>query len=148
MSQNTTNNKSILLLAEDDDDDYLLIEKALKKAGVNLELLRVKNGEEALEYLNNSNNNVKEKTSLILLDLNMPKKNGHEVLQAIKTTPALKNIPVVILTTSNSEDDIAKCYQQGANSYLVKPSGYKELVSMVENLKNYWLNTVTLPPKL
>jgi len=138
-----------ILIAEDDEDDYLLTLEALKEAGVNNEVHWVKDGNETLEFLSsklNGNNGSSGKLpGMILLDLNMPKKDGREALQEIKSNPNFRKIPVIIMTTSSAETDVANSYDLGVNSFIKKPDRFHDLVKTVKAVFNYWLNTVKLP---
>lgn len=138
-----------ILLADEDLDDCLMIRDAMKEAGITHELRIVHNGEEALDYLHHRGTFTDETKSpaplLVLLDLKMPKKDGRETLKEIKTDPKLQALPVVILTTSHADSDVATCYALGANSYISKPVTYDGLIEVMRTLKNYWLQTVTLP---
>lgn len=142
------NDRQIILMAEDDEDDRLLTIEAFKEARVSNPLRFVKNGEELLDYLCRRNQyaeaNSAPRPSLILLDLNMPKKDGREVLHEIKTNPLLRQIPVVILTTSRDEQDIALAYELGANSFISKPVSFEALVRVIKILASYWFETVEL----
>ncbi len=138
-----------ILLVDDDEDDLLLAQRALDKSDLPHKAYSVHNGVELLEYLNRSGGYT-EKTAplpdLILLDLNMPKKNGIEALTEIRADAALRHIPIVLFTTSNSEQDILHCYQLGANSYIKKPVSFDALVEVMGSLKDYWVQYVILPP--
>jgi CheY-like chemotaxis protein len=131
-----------VLYAEDDPDDRLLAEMAHRESGAAIPLVFVADGEEALEYLRRSGRHAHRSEALqpgiVLLDLNMPRLDGGETVRIIKADPALRHIPVVILTTSAAELDIARSYDAGANSYIVKPSGYGSLVHIFECLCDYW----------
>ncbi len=131
-----------VLLVEDDDDHYFLVRKALFSSPKEFELRRVTDGDKLMEYLSAPDS---PRPSLILLDLNMPRKDGREVLREIKTLPELRHIPVVVLTTSFLESDVENCYRWGANSFIRKPIDFQDLSNMCANLKCYWLNTVELP---
>jgi two-component system, response regulator len=137
-----------IVIAEDDEDDYLLIVEALKLLDNVAFIHWAKDGEELLNYLNDcegSDNPQKKLPSLIILDLNMPKKDGREALNEIKTHPTHKSIPVVILTTSQANADISQAYKLGANSFIQKPFKYQDFKVTMEVLQNYWLNIVKLP---
>ncbi len=139
-----------ILIAEDDEDDYLLTLEALKEAGVdNTAVHWVKDGNETLEYLfsrsNGSNGSSGQLPSMILLDLNMPKKSGREALKEIKSNDRFRKIPVIIMTTSSAETDIAYSYDLGVNSFIQKPDRFHDLVDVVRVVFDYWLNTVKLP---
>lgn len=138
-----------ILIAEDDEDDFLLILEALKEAGVDNEVHWVKDGDEVMQFLtsrmNGANGTSGELPGLILLDLNMPKKDGREALKEIKSNPKLRRIPVIVMTTSSAETDIAKSYDLGVNSFIQKPVRFNELVELARVLFNYWIKTVKLP---
>lgn len=138
-----------ILMAEDDPDDCLMISKALEDYRIVNRVRFVSDGEELLKYLHHegmfSDEAAYPLPDLILLDLNMPKVDGREALQVIKNDPALKRIPVVVLTTSKSEEDVARAYQAGANSYITKPVTFAGLTAVLRNLKHYWFEMVELP---
>jgi two-component system, chemotaxis family, response regulator Rcp1 len=130
-----------ILLVEDNPGDILLTKKAFSKSKIKNNLYVTKDGVEALKFL-------KEKTiipDIILLDINLPKKNGWEVLHEIKNDEDLKSIPVIMLTTSESDVDILKSYNLYANSYLVKPVKMEEFINLVKNFTEYWFCIVKLP---
>jgi two-component system response regulator len=132
-----------ILLVEDNMDDAELTIRALKKNHVLNNLLHVKDGEEALDFIF-CNGKYKErngsiKPRVILLDLNMPKVNGVEVLQQIKANQETKEIPVVVLTSSKEDPDVSVCYKLGANSYIVKPVGFENFTEAIAELGMYWL---------
>ena len=139
-----------ILMVDDDKDDCTMVEKAFRKNNVTNHFHFLGNGEELLNYLQRRGNfarfDASPRPCFILLDLNMPKMDGRKALETIKADPDLRKIPVVVLTTSRAEEDIARSYDQGANSYITKPSRFEELVTVAESLKTYWLNTVELPP--
>ena len=139
----------LILMADDDPDDRMLTRDALDECHVTNEMLFVEDGEDLMDYLRHRNKYSDVRTSprpgLILLDLNMPRKNGREALKEIKTDPDLCRIPVVVLTTSQAEEDVVRSYQLGANSYITKPVTFDGLVAVMQNLKNYWLQTVAVP---
>lgn len=140
----------ILLVAEDDDDDFMLTKQALDEAHVLNDLSRVEDGEELMDYLNRragfKDPASSPEPALILLDLNMPKKDGREALREIKTDPHLRHLPVVVLTTSNAEEDIVRTYQLGVNSFIKKPVTFVGLVQAITVLGRYWFEIVELPP--
>jgi CheY-like chemotaxis protein len=140
-----------ILIAEDDDDDYLFAEKAIQELRLLNHVLRVKDGEELMQYLLNrepfEDAAAYPTPYLILLDLNMPRKDGREAIKEIKNHPKLKRIPVVILTTSKSEEDMLNAYNLGANSYIRKPVTLEQLVDVIKTLKHYWIDIVSLPNK-
>jgi CheY-like chemotaxis protein len=138
-----------ILMAEDDDDDRLLTEEAFREADVSGIIQFVRNGEELLDYLCQRGLYVEAmrapRPALILLDLNMPKKDGREVLKEIKNNSLLKQIPVVVLTTSQDQTDIDLAYELGANSFIVKPTSFEALVKIIRALGDYWFEMVELP---
>ena len=132
----------ILIVADDDLDDQLLIRDALEQNGVDQDSVTfVENGEDLLSILNNS---TKDLPSLILLDLNMPKKDGRETLIDIKNHERYKAIPVVIFSTSNIPEDVNVMYKYGANTFITKPSLYEDLVKTMGIVKSYWLEVSQL----
>ncbi|MEO7297676.1 MAG: response regulator [Verrucomicrobiota bacterium] len=140
----------LILLAEDDSGDVLLMKHALEKAGVTHPMNVVSDGEEAIFYIQGTGAFADRQThpfpSVLLLDLNMPKKSGFEVLQWIRSQNEFKRLPVVVLSTSNQEQDVRKAYDLGANSYLTKPSNFDELVEMVKMVDTNWLKINVPPP--
>jgi len=138
-----------ILVADDDEEDRMLTEEALEENNISDQLFFVEDGEEAMDYLQRRGKFKDKKKypmpELILLDLNMPKKDGREVLAEIKQDPNLKGIPVVVLTTSNAEDDIKNMYGLGVNSYITKPVSFDGMVLAMKSLKEYWFEIVTLP---
>ena len=150
MARAETSERTVLLMADDDPADCLLTEKALRRADITCPLYVVHDGAELLDYLKRRGDytdpEASPRPSLILLDLNMPKVNGTEVLEQLRDEPELCRIPVVVLTTSDEERDIASSYALGANAYMVKPSAFDEMVSVAEIVKAHWLETVRLPP--
>ena len=138
-----------ILIAEDDEDDRLLAEDAILESGVGGDLRFVENGEELLDYLHRRGEFQDPASSprpnLILLDLNMPKKDGREALSEIKRDPSLRRIPIVILTTSKAEEDVLKIYDLGGNSFVTKPVSFEGLVDMMTLLTRYWFDIVELP---
>ncbi len=138
-----------ILLAEDDDDDYLLTTQALKEHRLVNTIHRVRDGVELLEYLHQqgeySGPEDAPSPSLILLDLNMPRKDGREALREIKSDPQLRRLPVVVLTTSRAQEDIVRSYDLGVNSFITKPVGFHGLIDAVKVLGRYWFEVVELP---
>ena len=138
-----------ILMADDDEDDRLLTQDALAESRVLNELHFVEDGVELLEYLERKgkfeDKNSSPRPGLILLDLNMPRMDGREALQAIKGNSNLKGIPVVILTTSKQEEDMVKGYDLGAASYITKPVTFDGLVELMKTLGKYWVEFVELP---
>lgn len=138
----------VILMADDDDDDFLLTKKALKESKLLNELVRVGDGEELMDYLKGTGQYEGVETKrpgVILLDLNMPRMDGREALREIKSDETLRNIPVVIFTTSKAEEDIYKSYQLGVNSFITKPVTFDGLTNVMRTLGNYWFEIVELP---
>lgn len=140
-----------ILMADDDEDDRMLTAEALEESRLSNELRFVKDGEELMDYLFRRGQYADPSTSprpgLILLDLNMPKKDGREALQEIKANPELRRIPIVVLTTSNTDIDIYRSYDLGANTYITKPVTFEALVEVMQTLGQYWFTVVALPPE-
>ena len=124
-----------ILLVEDDTVDVMTVKRALKDLNIKNQLVSTANGEEALEYLKNNGNG---KPYIILLDLNMPKMNGLEFLQIIKADESLKKIPVVVLTTSSQQQDIAESFKFSVAGYIVKSVDYKEFKEAINTINVYW----------
>ena len=139
----------VILMADDDADDRLLTQDAMTDARVINDLHFVTNGEELMDYLYRrgryADMAASPRPGLILLDLNMPKKDGREALQEIKADPNLRRIPVVILTTSKAEEDIYRSYDLGANSFITKPVTFESLVELMRVMGRYWIELVELP---
>jgi CheY-like chemotaxis protein len=140
----------VLIMVADDDQDYpRLVRMAFTQLGVPNEIRSVEDGEELLDYLLHRGKYGDPKNSprpgLIFLDLNMPRKNGFEALQEIRANPALRQIPVIMLTISNFQSDIQLSYEIGANSFVTKPFEFSELVEALKCFQQYWLNTAQLP---
>ncbi len=138
-----------ILVAEDDPDDRLLIKEAFRESSFLADLRFVEDGEELMDYLRRRGEYRNSETSpwpgLILLDLNLPKKDGREALAEIKTDPDLRRLPVVVVTTSNVQEDILRCYDTGANSYITKSIRIADLLDAFKALSKYWLEIVSLP---
>lgn len=137
---------SYILIAEDDADDRYLLNAAFEENGFSDKLVFVDNGVELMDYLNpgkgiQNENSQQKLPAFILLDLNMPKKDGREVLKEIKTDPNLKKVPVIVFSTTNNEQEMKRCYELGANSYITKPNSFENLIKTVSAIRNYWLNT-------
>jgi CheY-like chemotaxis protein len=139
----------VILVADDDADDRLLIQDAMTDARVINDLHFATDGEELMEYLYRRGRYADAvsapRPGLILLDLNMPKKDGREALKEIKADPDLRRIPVVILTTSKAEEDIYRSYDLGANSFITKPVTFEGLVELMRVMGRYWIEFVELP---
>lgn len=140
-----------ILVAEDDPDDRMLLKDALEENALDVDLRFVEDGEELMEYLYRrgrySDPTCAPRPGLILLDLNMPRMDGRDVLKAIDGDSVLRRIPVVVLTTSTSEEDIEHSYRLGANSYITKPVTFGALLEMTRALGRYWFDVVALPVK-
>lgn len=137
-----------ILMADDDPDDRVLMKEALEENNLPSILNFVEDGEELMDYLHMRGRFTRENTimpGLIFLDLNMPKIDGREALRLIKSDPQLRRIPVIVLTTSKSDDDINKTYDLGVNSYISKPSKFADLVRVTREIGSYWFATVQLP---
>ena len=135
-----------ILLIEDNPADIRLVKEAFKESEINTELSIVNDGIEAIGFLKQDNNFEKAPIpDLILLDLNLPRKDGREILKEIKHDKKLKHIPVVILTTSSTEEDIYETYANYANSYIVKPTNVGRFIETMKNLEDYWFNILRLP---
>ena len=139
-----------ILMADDDADDRLMAQEAFDEVRLANELHFVEDGEALLDYLyrrgHYATRRAGQEPGLILLDLNMPKKDGRQALQEIKADPALRHIPIVVLTTSQAEEDILRTYDLGVNSFITKPVTFAGLVDLVKTLTHYWFELVTLPP--
>ena len=138
-----------IVMAEDDADDKLLAIEALEEARLANDLHCVENGEELMDYLYRvgkyEGRPGPHHPGIILLDLNMPKKDGREALKEIKSDPELRHIPIVVLTTSQAEEDIYRSYKLGCNSYITKPVTFEGLVKIMKDLGTYWFEIVALP---
>jgi CheY-like chemotaxis protein len=140
-----------ILMADDDPDDRTLTQEALLDARLINDIRFVEHGEELLDYLRKQGKYAPPadapRPGLILLDLNMPRKDGRAVLKDIKSDPALRTIPVVVLTTSKADEDVYRSYDLGVNSYIVKPVTFEALVDILQTLGKYWFEIVELPPE-
>ena len=138
--------KAKILLVEDNSGDQRLTLEALRSANAQPELHMVPDGVEAMAYLRRQGKYAKERRpSIIILDLNLPKKDGREVLSEIKGDPDLRRIPVIVLTTSKAEEDVAKSYDVHANCYITKPVDLDQFFSVVKAIEHFWLTVVQLP---
>jgi CheY-like chemotaxis protein len=138
----------VILMAEDDPDDRLLALEALEESRLANELHCVNDGVELLDFLlrrEQFSDIPLPRVGVILLDLNMPRMDGREVLEHIKTDPNLRSIPVVVLTTSKSEEDIIRSYQMGVSGFVTKPVSFQGLVEVMKSMGNYWFEIVELP---
>jgi CheY-like chemotaxis protein len=140
----------LVLVAEDDPNDRLLLERALRKAAIEVQMRFVSDGEEAILYLQGAgayaNRQENPFPSIIILDLKMPRKGGLEVLSWIEDHPELSVVPTVVLTSSNLETDIRLAYERGANTYFMKPNSFDELVGMAKVLQEYWNKAERINP--
>ena len=140
----------VILLADDDEEDRMLAADALNESRVVNELRFVEDGDDLLDYLYHRGRFSDPESSptpgLILLDLNMPRKDGREALREIKADPDLRRIPIVVLTTSKAEEDIYRTYDLGANSFITKPVSFDGLVAVMRDIGRYWIEIVELPP--
>ena len=138
-----------ILVADDDPDDRLMIKEALKEARLANGIDFVEDGVELMDYLQRRGSYADRPGSsapdLLLLDLNMPRKDGREALAEIRTDPDLKRIPVIVLTTSAAEEDIVGTYDLGASSFITKPVSFDDLVRTMKTMTDYWLQIVSLP---
>jgi CheY-like chemotaxis protein len=138
-----------LLIAEDDFDDRLLLEQAFEDLNIKIDMVFVKDGEELMYYLQkdgeSSQPKIDSQSTLILLDLNLPKKDGRIVLKEIKSDPVLKNISTIIWTTSRLEEDIKYCENAGADFYISKPSSYNDLLGLLKDMAMKWFPSRVLP---
>jgi len=139
-------NKRYILIAEDDMDDRYLMKTALEETGITEEVRYVENGVEVINCLEAviEKNGVYNYPKLILLDLNMPKMDGREVLKKIKSHEAYRKIPVVVFSTTKNQLEVNRCYDLGANTYIIKPVSYDTLVDTIRQICTYWFNTATL----
>jgi two-component system, chemotaxis family, response regulator Rcp1 len=135
-----------ILLVEDNEGDVGLVEEVFEDARIRNIIHVAEDGEEAMQFLNKEKKFDNAPTpDLILLDLNLPGKDGREVLEEIKTDNTLKSIPVVVLTTSKAEEDIIKSYDLHANSYITKPVDFDQFIKVVKSIEDFWLEVVKLP---
>ncbi len=147
MTKKTSNKPVNVLLVEDEPVMTMLIKQGLALGDINKEIFEVDDGIEALAFLRKEGKYSNSLTpDLIVLDLNLPKKDGREVLKEIKSDEALKHIPVVIMTVSRDEQDLLKSYKKGANAYIVKPTGLPEFVAAAKSIEDFWLKASSPPP--
>ncbi len=141
--------KSIhLLLVEDNEGDIVLTTEALDEGKINNSLSVVRDGWEAIQYLEQKEGYEEaQKPDLILLDINLPKINGHDVLKHIKNHDKLKHIPVIMLTTSSDETDVIKSYENHSNCYITKPVDINNFLEVISSIEDFWISIVQLPPK-
>jgi CheY-like chemotaxis protein len=137
-----------ILLVEDNEGDARLVKEALREGQIQTNLSVVPDGVEAMAFLRRQGPyTLSPRPDLILLDLNLPRKDGREVLSEVKSDPGLKRIPVVVLTTSEAEQDILTTYELHANWYIIKPIGLDQFITVVKSILDFWLTVVALPPE-
>ena len=137
-----------ILLVEDNPGDVRLAQEALKESKIRNRLYVVEDGVEAMDFLRQQGKyGGVPRPDLILLDLNLPRKSGREVLTEVKNDESLKRIPVVVLTVSKAEEDIMKCYSNHANCYITKPLDFSQFMEITKSIEEFWLTIVKLPPK-
>ncbi len=140
-----------ILVADDDADDRMMIQDALRENRLANDLHFVEDGEDLMDFLRRKGKYTgaqSPRPGLILLDLNMPRKDGREALKEIKSDPELRGIPIVVLTTSKAEEDVYRTYNLGVNSFITKPVTFDSLVSITRDLGRYWFEIVELPPEM
>jgi CheY-like chemotaxis protein len=141
----------VILMADDDEDDRLMAKEAFTEVKLLNYFHTVENGVELMDYLYRrgkyADPAVSPRPGLVLLDLNMPKKDGRQALKEIKADPSLRSIPIVVLTTSKAEEDILRSYDLGVNSFIIKPVTFEGLVDIMKTLTKYWFEIVELPPQ-
>ncbi len=139
----------VILMADDDADDRYLAEDALKEARVTNDIRFVCDGEELMDYLYHRGQYIHPESAphpgIILLDLNMPRKDGREAIEEIKKDPLLRRIPIVVLTTSKAEEDVVRSYELGVCGYVTKPVSFDELIDVMRTIGKYWFEIVVLP---
>ena len=137
-----------ILLVEDNEGDVFLVTEALEEGKIINKLSVTRDGKEAMDFLDKKGKYEKEELpDLILLDINLPKKNGHEVLEYIRENDVLRHIPVIMLTTSSAEKDILRSYKNHANCFITKPVDVDHFLKVIYSIENFWVNIVKLPPK-
>jgi CheY-like chemotaxis protein len=138
-----------ILLVEDNPADIKITQRALRESAVSVELVVVRDGQEAVDYLLHQGDFAGRKgwriPELILLDLNLPRLTGREVLECVRATPVLRAVPVVVLTTSRRREDVQEVYAAGANTYIEKPQDFRRFVDVLRTIHHYWLDTALLP---
>ena len=146
---NKVNKPLHILLVEDSEGDIFLIQEAFDEANITVNFSLVNDGRDAIDFLRKDGEFLDAMTpDIVLLDLNLPKMNGLEVLDIVKRDDQLKQIPVIMLTTSSSPDDIQKSYSSYVNSYIVKPSYFQNFIDIVKSVEDFWLETSTLPNRV
>ena len=146
MALNYTITERLILLVDDNPDDIMIAKKAFQKCQIRNKVYVTHDGEEAIQFLRKEGNYKDVLTSaLVILDLNMPKVDGFEVLKTIKSDDELKSIPIIVLTSSERDEDIERAYKLGCNSFIVKPASFKNFVEAVMEIKRYWLSLSKIP---
>ena len=148
MENDKIEQKYCILVADDDTDDQFMLKEAFSSLNVDKEIRTVENGEELLDYLARKgkyDNELLPFPKLIMLDLNMPKIDGRQCLRLIRENKEYCKIPIIIFSTSNNPEDISQSYELGANSYIIKPYSYNELVEIIDIIKKYWFSVVKIP---
>jgi len=138
----------VVLIADDDADDRMFLEQAMRQNGYDQQIEFVEDGEQLMEYVRQEGRYTKQTApwpNLLILDLNMPRKNGFQALSEIKADPKLRRLPIVVMTTSSTDEDVIKSYNLGVNSFVTKPFNFNRMVEMIGALKVYWMDTVKLP---
>lgn len=147
-AQAVSRHRPIILLVEDNAADLRLAQEVLRETGLDHELLIARDGEVAMQILQRQGEHANApRPDLVLLDLNLPRRHGREVLHDIKTDAQLKSIPVLILSTSRAERDVRDCYDAYANCYLTKPTSIDEFASLAQLIRDFWFGVVQLPPR-
>lgn len=149
--QHDTSDSITILMADDDCDDRLMAEDAMRESRLGNTFRCVEDGQELMDYLTRRGRYALQdapRPGLILLDLNMPRKDGRQALKEIKSDPDLRRIPVVILTTSKTEEDVLRSYDLGANSFITKPVTFAGLVEVMQGFTRYWFEIVELPARV
>lgn len=134
---------AVIVLIEDNDEDYEMTKYAFEKSHLNNELIRYETGDEAVKAL--TENDHQRKPEIILLDLNLPALDGRDVLQILKSHEKTKKIPIIVLTTSSDEQDIERCYEYGANTYIQKPVDFDKFIYSIQQLKEFWFEVAIVP---
>lgn len=141
----------VILLVEDNPADVKITQRAVKESGLQVDLIVVRDGQEAVDYLLRQGPHATpawRSPDLILLDLNLPRLNGKEVLERVRATSQFKTVPVIVLTTSRRQEDVRDMYAAGANTYIEKPTDFARFVQVLQTIQSYWLDTALLPPHL
>ncbi|HER54383.1 MAG TPA: response regulator [Candidatus Bathyarchaeota archaeon] len=146
LAQKYTVSEPPILLVDDSPDDIMIAKRAFKKSQIHNKIFVTRDGEEAIQFLRKEGNYKDVPTTgLVILDLNMPKIDGFEVLETIKNDEKLKKIPIIVLTSSSRYEDIERAYKLGANSFIVKPVSFEEFVEAILEIKRYWLSLSKIP---